>query len=165
MPDLLRTSANGVGDTAQWGYDSLALGFLCTRDGVPQYTIRTVDDNGNPTKGYIDWRHYYFGSSMPVVTAMLQSNGIQSANQFTGSRSAAYSYSEAIYNHFGRGFQGFRTITTEDLPSDPSRRLITQTLFNQKFPLVGKIDTIATRTTPGYGSRTIHTDQDTFFVR
>ena len=152
LPGLLATATDGLGDTAQWGYDSLALGRLCTRDGVPEYA---VDD------GYLDLRHYYFASSMPVVSAMLQSNGIGGN---TGSRSAIYSYGDAMYNHYGRGFQGFHTIAVENATSDASRRLITTTTFHQKFPLVGRVAQVSTQSAPSaqLGGRVVHSEADTY---
>jgi len=157
LPGLLSSAVNGLGDKAQWGYDTLSLGFLCKRDGVMEYAI--TNPSTNDEQGYADGRHYYFGSSMPVVSAMLQSNGIGGN---TGSRSAIYSYSEAMYNHLGRGFQGFHKITTETVTSEESRRLITTTTFRQKFPLVGKIDSAVTTTTPANGSVTIHSESSTY---
>jgi len=157
LPGLMSSAVNGLGDTAQWGYDTLSLGFLCQRDGVMEYAI--VNPSTNDDQGYADSRHYYFGSSMPVVSAMLQSNGI-GGNK--GSRGAIYSYSEAMYNHFGRGFQGFRTITTETAASAASRRLITTTTFKQKYPWVGKIESAVTTTAPGNGSVTIHSESATY---
>jgi RHS repeat-associated protein len=154
LPGLMNAATNGLGDTAQWGYDTLAVGMLCTRDGVPEYTIRNPDGT---TSGYVDARHYYFASSMPVVGVMLQSNGIGGV---TGARSAVYSYSEAMYHHLGRGFQGFHGISVENATSDASRRLITTTTFNQKFPLAGRVAQSVTRTAPssGLAAHPVHTE-------
>jgi len=147
LPGLLNTVTDGLGDQAVWDYDTLALGFLISRDGIAEYTV-------SPNSGYNDSRHYYFGSSMPVVSAMLQSNGI---GDVTGSRSASYGYSEAMYNHFGRGFQGFRTITVENISNDASRRLATATTFKQKFPLVGKVESTTTLTR-GASPHAVHSE-------
>jgi|GEM_PF-865151 len=140
LPGLMYSAANGLGDAAFWDFDTLAEAFLCTRDGVAEYNVDGT---------YGDSRHYYFSSSMPVVSTMLQSNGIGS---YTGARSAIYSYGDAMYNHYGRGFQGFRTITTENASSDAKRRLITTTTFNQKFPLVGKVASVVTGVAPSNSS-------------
>ncbi|MBN8886231.1 MAG: IPT/TIG domain-containing protein, partial [Rudaea sp.] len=151
LPGLLAKATNGLGDTAQWTY--LPLAQPIAQDGISLYTIKNplIDGDG----GYADARHYYFTSSMPVVSAMTQSNGIGGT---TGARSAVYGYSEAMYNHLGRGFQGFRTITVENAASDASQRLATTTTFKQKFPLVGKMDQVTTRTAATNGSRTIRTE-------
>ncbi|WP_018974452.1 IPT/TIG domain-containing protein [Rudaea cellulosilytica] len=152
LPGLMYSATNGLGDTAVWDFDTLAEAFLCTRDGVAEYQVDGT---------YIDSRHYYFSSSMPVVSTMLQSNGIGSS---TGSRSAIYSYGDAMYNHYGRGFQGFRTITAENVSSDATRRLQTTTTFNQKFPLVGRIQQVNTQSAPSanLGSHTVHSEINTY---
>ncbi|MEO8001941.1 MAG: RHS repeat-associated core domain-containing protein, partial [Arenimonas sp.] len=94
---------------------------------------------------YIDSRHLYFTSSMQVVAEMTQSNGL--GNNVNKTR---YSYSEAMYNTQGRGFQGFRKIIEEDYtgvePQNPSIKpgLRTTTTFHQKYPLTSRIENIAT---------------------
>ena len=148
LPGLMYSAKNGLGDTALWDFDTLAEAYLCTRDGLPEYFVDGT---------YTDSRHYYFSSSMPVVGTMLQSNGIGGN---TGTRSAIYSYGDAMYNHFGRGFQGFHTISTENASSTASRRLQTTTTFNQKFPLVGRIAGVSTSPAPssGIASHPIHAE-------
>jgi hypothetical protein len=49
-----------------------------------------------------------------------------------------------MYNHYGRGFQGFRTITSWVAALDAGRQTQTKTTYNQKFPLTGKVESIAT---------------------
>ena len=155
LPSLLSQATSGLGDSAQWSY--LPLGQPIVQDGIPLYTIKNPLTNGDG--GYADDRHYYFASSMPVVSAMTQSNGLGGV---AGARSAVYGYSEAMYNHLGRGFQGFRTISVENAASDASQRLVTTTTFKQKFPLVGKIEQVTTRTVPANGSRTIHAESSAY---
>ncbi|MGB8376879.1 MAG: RHS repeat-associated core domain-containing protein [Rhodanobacteraceae bacterium] len=131
LPDVLVGYTNGVGDCAVWIYAPLAYPGM--QDGIPIYTVPSGD-------GY-DLRHYYFTSSMPVVIDMLQNNGIGGN---TGFRSSAYGYSEAIYNHLGRGFQGFHTIIDETGTDTVARRLRTTITYHQKFPLTGKVEKVET---------------------
>jgi len=132
FPGLLDAAVNGLGDTAAWGYNSLS--FPGTQDSIPFYAVPA-------TGGYVDKRHYYFQSSMPAVSGMTQSTG--TGDNF-GARSAIYGYGQAMYNHYGRGFQGFQTIISETAttPADAARRIRTTTIYNQKFPLTGRISTI-----------------------
>jgi RHS repeat-associated protein len=143
LPGLMDSTINGVGDFATWGYFPLSVRAI--RDQLPLYTLRT---DGDPN-GYTDKRHYYFQSSMPVVYGMSQNTGDGSVK---GARSAFYGYTEAMYNHLGRGFQGFRSIVSNNVaPSNQSwRQLRTTTTFHQKFPLTGRIERVETRI-PGTG--------------
>lgn len=127
LPDLLQSLTDGVGDYASWGYAVLSLPIV--QGPLPLYTVPS-------TNGYTDTRHYYFTSSMPVVSGMTQNNGI--GDQF-GFRAAVYGYSEAMYNHLGRGFQGFHTISSLTATTDTTRQVQTTTTYNQKFPLTGKV--------------------------
>lgn len=151
LPDLLASATNGVGDKATWDYAPLAQPL--TQYSLPLYTI-----NGD----YADNHHYFFTSSMPVVTRLRQSNGI-GAN--TGARSAIYGYDSAIYNHLGRGFQGFLGITsiTYTDQNEAARRVQTKTTYKQKFPLAGKVSTIERSTAPTSSTRTLfERDTDTW---
>jgi len=137
LPGLMFSSTNGVGDAAAWGYAPLSVPAY--QDGIDPIELYGVP----PTGGYVDSRHYYFQSSMPVVTGMAQSTGI---GTYYGSRSMIYGYEEAMYNHNGRGFQGFHTITAESGDDGANQRNTrTITTFNQKFPLTGKVDTVKTQ--------------------
>jgi RHS repeat-associated protein len=73
---------------------------------------------------------------MPVVYGMTRSDGV--GGQY-GFRQAVYGYEEAMYNHRGRGFQGFRSVSSL---SGPDSRLRTTTRFHQKFPLTGRIESV-----------------------
>ncbi|HNV08733.1 MAG TPA: RHS repeat-associated core domain-containing protein [Dokdonella sp.] len=133
LPGLMDSAINGVNDFVAWGYYPLSV--RTTQDSVPLYAFPPGNANG-----YTDARHYYFQSSMPVVYGMAQNSGDGSIN---GSRSATYGYTEAMYHHLGRGFQGFRSISsTTQGPS--ARRLRTTTTFHQKFPLTGRIEKVET---------------------
>ncbi|MCW8998000.1 MAG: hypothetical protein OQK04_04730, partial [Kangiellaceae bacterium] len=87
--------------------------------------------------------HFYFTSSMPVVTNFRQSNGVGGTNETT------YRYKEAIYNRKGRGFQGFRTIIV-DSPTiingagEVSDKMRSVTDFHQIFPQSGQVEWIHT---------------------
>ncbi|HET9034086.1 MAG TPA: RHS repeat-associated core domain-containing protein [Dokdonella sp.] len=96
---------------------------------------------------------------MPVVYGMAQNSGDGSVE---GARSAFYGYTEAMYHHLGRGFQGFRTIVSNNVaPSGQTwRQLRTTTTFHQKFPLTGRIEQVETKI-PGTG-RLIKRETDTW---
>jgi RHS repeat-associated protein len=132
LPELMITATNGLGDTANWLHLPLGAGL-----SVTGLTVAGQPFYGIPAQRYTDARHYYFASSMPVVYSLLRSNGIGGN---VGARTQFFTYAEAIYNHQGRGFQGFRQIAsytaTNSLAVD--RELRTLTTFHQKFPLTGK---------------------------
>ncbi|MCB1744524.1 MAG: hypothetical protein KDK91_29420, partial [Gammaproteobacteria bacterium] len=139
LPGLMDSVINGVGDFVSWGYFPLSV--RAERDGVDLYRLPS-----DTASGYTDKRHYYFQSSMPVVYGMAQDRGDGGIDGF---RSATYGYSEAMYHHLGRGFQGFREIVSTRLtpPDSESRklRLRTTTTFHQKFPLTGRIEQVETQ--------------------
>jgi RHS repeat-associated protein len=128
LPELMWSVVDGVGDFASWAYSPLA--FPLSQAGVPLYTVPS-------TNGYDDARHYYFQSTMPVVSGMLQGSG--RGSEASATRSAVYGYDSAIYNNAGRGFQGFRKIVAEN-----GQLLRTTTTYHQKFPLTGKVASIET---------------------
>lgn len=130
LPGLLNAVSNGVGDQASWGY--LPLSVPSVQSGLDLYKVPTAN-------GYEDSRHYYFESSMPVVYGMLQNSGTGATS---ATRSAIYGYDSAMYNHWGRGFQGFRVITAED-----GNLIRTTTTYHQKFPLTGRVASVSTGAT------------------
>ncbi len=137
FPDLMVTATNGLNDRATWVYYPLSSSAGRSSD-FPLYQIDT---------GYVDARHFLFQSSMPVVAAIGRSNvstGGISGLPTTGFRSQRYSYSGAMYNSAGRGFQGFRSISSETL-SGNDRALRTVSTFHQKFPLTGRPQIVETR--------------------
>lgn len=135
LPGLLDGVTNGVGDAASWGYAPLAVPV--ENAGLSMYGVPA-------TNGYVDRRHFYFQSSMPVVWGMARDSG---TGDIFNVRSAYYGYTEAIYHRFGRGFQGFRTITSASAThdADDPTQLRTTTTYNQKFPLTGKVEKVETR--------------------
>jgi RHS repeat-associated protein len=137
LPDVVASITDAMGDSTEWQYLPLTSNGGRTDAGFPLYAIPSRDS----ATGYLDERHFYFASSMNVVAAMLRSNGI---GGYTGARSQRYSYQEAIYNHQGRGFQGFRSIASEDLDSAtalfPGQSVRRTTTFHQRFPLTGRIE-------------------------
>ncbi|GMV31164.1 MAG: hypothetical protein AMXMBFR59_32890 [Rhodanobacteraceae bacterium] len=136
-PDLMSTAVNALNDRAQWVYHPLSSAAFRT-DDFPLYQIDT---------GYVDAQHFLFRSSMPVVSAIGRSSassGGTAGLHTSGARSLRYSYSGAMYNNAGRGFQGFRTIGSETLSAN-DRVLRTFTTFHQKFPLTGRIQIAETR--------------------
>ncbi|MGA9422475.1 MAG: hypothetical protein WBW61_08935, partial [Rhodanobacteraceae bacterium] len=148
LPDVLVGDINGVGDCAVWVYAPLGLP---TPDR--EFALYTIPSQN----GYVDSRHYYFTSSMPVVADMVQNDG---TGGNLGFRSSAYGYTEAMYNHFGRGFQGFRSIIDETSTQDANRSIRTTTTFHQKFPLTGKVELVVMEA-PNAGV-TFQTEADTW---
>ena len=139
LPELMRFAMNGVGDWAAWNHAPLSLGSIpgIQQAGVPLYAIRA--------NRYADSRHYYFTSTMPVVINMIQNTGVDDpsdniADGF-GFRGAVYGYADAMYNHQGRGFQGFAEVSSvmTHLGTESHRAPRTTTTFHQKFPLAGKV--------------------------
>jgi RHS repeat-associated protein len=126
LPDLVQAVTDGLGSTAVWTYYPLSTTAGRGAGETPLYSMPPFNAR------YTDERHFYFQSSMPVVAEMAVSNGIG------GYRSVQYGYGEAMYNHQGRGFQGFRTVIEEDEES----RVRTTTKFHQKFPLTGRVDEV-----------------------
>ena len=131
LPDLIQGATNGVGDETIWAHVPLSLNM--TINGLPFYTI--------PTARYVDARHHYFGSSMPVVYALTRSNGI---GDLFGFRTQVFQYQEAMFNHQGRGFRGFRAISSQTATGEQAlqRELRTTTVYHQKFPLTGKVASV-----------------------
>ncbi|MEP2302183.1 MAG: SpvB/TcaC N-terminal domain-containing protein [Kangiellaceae bacterium] len=121
--DTLYQVEDGLGKVARWDYAPISRPENV--NGSDLYTVPDVryidqDENG---------QHFYFTSSMPVVTNFHESNGIG------GEIETTYRYKEAIYNRRGRGFQGFRTIIVDN---QSGIRSVTD--FSQIFPFAGKID-------------------------
>jgi RHS repeat-associated protein len=136
MPELVRSVENGMGARSVWSYAPLSSKAGRTAGRLPLYEIVP----GEAT--YADAKHFYFQSTMPVVSTFTSSNG----SGDIGFRSWRYGYREAIYNHAGRGFQGFRAITKEQstLSGDQPRIIRTTTTFHQKFPLTSRIEKVET---------------------
>ena len=132
LPDFLSGVTNGLGRTAHWAY--APMGYPMSQGQIPLYDIDSETDSG-----YADNRHYYFTSSMPVVTAMTQDNGIGGE---TGSESVVFGYEMAMYHHFGRGFQGFLGIHSMSASTDTDRRVLTTARYHQRFPLAGRISSV-----------------------
>jgi hypothetical protein len=111
VPDLMTGATTGVGATASFTYKSLTDSAVYTRD-----------------VGAID----------PVVElqgAMLVVSRLQQANGVGGQRSIAYRYAGAKGHVDGRGFLGFRQITTTDEQTG-----IAQTAtYRQEHPFTGLV--------------------------
>jgi len=127
LPELLQMVTDGLGNQTLWNYYPLSSQAGRIEGETPLYAVP-----GTPQQRYVDDRHFYFTSAMPVVSEMIRSTG-------TGDyRTWRYGYSEAMYHSRGRGFQGFRTVTEEDEAAGTR----TVTTFHQKFPLTGQTQSI-----------------------
>lgn len=127
IPDMLAMVTDGLGVQTAWTYYPLGSSAGRTAGETPLYSV-PAGTSGR----YVDDRHFYFTSSMPVVAEMIQSDGVGDY------RSWRYGYSEAMYHARGRGFQGFRSIVEEDEASGTR----TTTTFHQKFPLTSQPEQI-----------------------
>lgn len=127
---------------ARWSYDPLSSRAGRTSSGdLPLYAL--------PTARVAPANHFYFTSSMPVVSWFQQSNGnleVTAGAQRHGFTHSVYGYREALYSAEGRGFRGFRAIVEEvdGLPPNDSTPvapgLRTTTLYKQMFPLSSAVD-------------------------
>ncbi|MCQ4163764.1 SpvB/TcaC N-terminal domain-containing protein [Tahibacter harae] len=136
LPDVLRNATDGMGDIAAWNL--VAMAFPAVQNQIPLYSVPS-------DHGYADSRHYYFASTMPVVTGFAQHSGLRDSGgkpDMSGWRSAVYGYREAMYNHFGRGFQGFRAIVSDSAFNQATKQVRTTTTFQQKFPLTGRVESV-----------------------
>ncbi len=135
-PDMLVASQDvlpaGVGQTsvARWSHhplsiDSTELMEVQSGRSLPLYSIPARDSDASQA----DNRHFYFTSSMPVVSEFRISAGVDAATMQT----RRYSYAEALYNNAGRGFRGFARIVEDNL--DDGLRAVTD--FKQKYPYSG----------------------------
>jgi RHS repeat-associated protein len=139
FPDLVLGVTDGLGRYHAWQYRPLSSDAGRTAAELPLYRVPARDATNNYVSS--DPRHFYFNSSMPVVSEMYSSNGIYGVNGEHGMNRIRYGYSEAIFNKLGRGFQGFRSIVEEEaVPDDGANDKRTVTYFHQKFPLAGRME-------------------------
>jgi hypothetical protein len=129
LVDTVSSITNGMGAKTHYRYAPLSRKF--TQNGVPFYSVppgesaeRYINDGG-------DNAHFYFTSSMYLVSKMSVDDGIG------GFYDKQFHYSEAIYNRHGRGFQGFRRIGV-----DTEHGIRTVTDFHQLHPYTGNIQEI-----------------------
>lgn len=130
LADTAYEIENGLGVKVGWSYAHLSKHLSRPFDANPLYYVPAPEVRY--TAG--DPKHFMFTSSMYVVSDSYHSNGVGSENQ------RRYSYREAVYNRMGRGFQGFRQISVDELSSD-SRSVSN---FHQKFPKAGKLESART---------------------
>ena len=154
LPDLMTSVVNGVGDRTNWNYYPLSSKAGRVGNAPTLYGVRDA--------GYLDAAHFFFSSSMAVVGEMIRSNGVDNSyGANNGFRSASYGYVDAVYNHLGRGFQGFRQIIEQnDSAGTGPNSMRTVTTYEQKFPLTGKPTFVTTGIPVGAaGVRPIRTEQ------
>ncbi|TCI04835.1 hypothetical protein EZV61_02355 [Corallincola luteus] len=118
VPDMLTAVVEGdstaLEKRAEWAYQPLSIGGDLYDDARDQ--VLEQDDA------------FPFTSSMHVVSDMYQSDGLGEM------RHTSYYYEGAVYNHQGRGFQGFWRITN----NLNTEGLAVQTTYHQSFPLAGR---------------------------
>jgi RHS repeat-associated protein len=180
MPDILvsvnKPYLSSSDDTSvNWTYYPLSAGNETTgrTTDFPLYSIpdRDLGDSYVDEPG-VAGDHFYFNSSMYVVSEMRQTNN------YGHDAVSEYAYEEAVYNNKGRGFQGFRTIKVRSTPDEAldAKDIIVKydttsvSTFHQVFPLAGKLeeinvyavdDTPLTKETYCYDGQTF--DMDTKF--
>lgn len=126
--DLVERIRDGLGNESVWTY--YPLSSKAGRSGGQETPLYSLPED--EASRYTDDRHTYFTSSMPVVSDFASSDGAG------GFRSFRYGYGEAMYNQWGRGFQGFRTVIEEDDAAGTR----TTTEFHQKFPLTSRVERV-----------------------
>jgi YD repeat-containing protein len=128
VADHMHEATTAFGKKSSWQYAPIAQsgGRSAGETRLYQVPLDTSDRYIPSDPGS---EYFYFGSSMHVVEAFSESNGLGSSLNTT-----SYAYREAVYNRQGRGFQGFRTIIAEDQAN--ATRSVTD--FHQIFPLAGK---------------------------
>ncbi len=123
--DSLRAVTDGFGLQSEWVLKPLSTkdhgGETCSSSMARLYETDHGYLSGAPAGEY-----FHFASSMYVVAELRQSNGVG------GTNITKYRYRGAVYNGWGRGFQGFREIISED-----SKGLRSCDTFAQIFPLTG----------------------------
>lgn len=144
-PDVMSRVIDGLGVQTLWTYYSLSSKAGRTSGDTPLYSVPTT-----AAARYVDDRHFYFTSSMLVVSDMIRSDGIGDY------RSWRYGYGEAMYNSRGRGFQGFRTLIEEDEAAGTR----TTTTFHQKFPLTSQPERIVVNSLNRAGTDGAISEQD-----
>ncbi|WP_395377517.1 RHS repeat-associated core domain-containing protein [Marinicella sp. W31] len=129
----------------EWQYQPLSTDRDDRPDGTtfPLYSVPgRLDPNSDSyvEEDFAAGEHFYFNSSMYVVSEMRQTNN------YGGNTLNEYAYEEAVYNNQGRGFQGFRKIKVRSNPdeSDVSLRYetVSESTFHQVFPLAGKLESV-----------------------
>jgi hypothetical protein len=145
MPDMLVSvtkpyASSSYNTKVEWSYNALSTP-VSDRPDFPLYTVPKRDSGDS----YVDepgvaGDHFYFNSSMYVVSQMRQTNN------YGNDAVTQYAYEEAVYNNKGRGFQGFRKISVRSRPDDSAQGLVYETLsestFHQVFPYAGKLEKI-----------------------
>lgn len=125
--DTLRSVTDGFGQQAEWIQRPLSTGDYpgASCSGAMPSLYET---DHNYISGAPIGQYFHFASSMYVVAEFKQSNGVGSMN------SVRHRYRGAVYNRWGRGFQGFRELISED-----DKGLLSCNTFAQLFPLTGLV--------------------------
>ncbi len=127
--DMLESVENGFGVRSEWTYRPLSSQDS-NYHSANQPFYEPDFNYLNSLSAEARAQHYHFTSNMYVVAEFRQSNGVgDNLNR------VQYRYKGAMYNWQGRGFQGFRTIITEDLDAEITSRVE----FHQVYPLAGRM--------------------------
>jgi len=83
--------------------------------------------------------YFHFTSTMDVIAKFEQSDGIGGFNE------TCYRYKDNMFNHEGRGIQGFERIIVEQANALETQNNIRMVMdFHQKFPLTGRLQSMRT---------------------
>ena len=123
-----------------WIYKPLSTGASDRPANFPLYSVPDrLNDDSYVDEDELAGDHFYFNSSMYVVSEMTQTNN------YGANTISQYAYEEAVFNNKGRGFQGFRKISVLSNPSDGSvYDTVSESTFYQVFPYAGKLEKIET---------------------
>lgn len=123
--DMIKSVEDQMGVAARWYFRPLTTGEFSA--GNDPYYERDEAYTGQLQAGDHDYMH--FASSMYTVAQYEVRNGRNDFNK------SLYRYKAAVYHTRGRGFQGFREITVDDV-ANQSR---SHSVFEQKFPYTGML--------------------------
>lgn len=156
LPDLLTTAVQrGAGSASElrridWSYSPLSGTAGRSPSELPLYEIPSREDG---TGGYVDNKHFYFRSSMPVVSTYTETISGWSG-QRAYQRTHTFGYREAMYNNAGRGFRGFRDILEQADVLTASNQILDGTLtltrFRQIFPFSSAVECRVVATSSSY---------------
>jgi hypothetical protein len=128
--DLTSSVTTGLGAATSVTYQSIAKGGVYTKDTTSTYPLQDLQ------------------APIYVVSRVDTSNGIG------GTYSSTYAYAGAKLDLSGRGFLGFRQISTTDLQTN----IVQTTTYGQSFPYIGLMGT----TTKSLGSQTLNQATSTY---
>ncbi|MFN4291830.1 MAG: SpvB/TcaC N-terminal domain-containing protein, partial [Permianibacter sp.] len=140
--DTLTKVQEGLGRQTEWVLKPLSTGDYAggvCNGGASMPSLYQTDFGY--LAGSTPGQYFHFASSVYVVAELKRSNGVGGMN------STRYRYRGAVFDGWGRGFQGFREIITdEDRATSGLRSCST---FSQLFPYSGQVTAVTVQTYAG----------------